>query len=71
MRLTKAQFGWLRWLRDNGGSGYVEGHRVVAGGEQSLTNSAISFLKLVVVGALAVKDGRLVITEYGQRLLTP
>jgi hypothetical protein len=71
MKLSKAQFTWLKWLHDNGGSGYLDSHKVIAGGEPSTFGSAISFLRLVVAGAIEGKDGRLVITDYGRRLLTP
>lgn len=71
MSLTKAQFGYLQWIDREGGMATLERGGVVCGGNKSSNASAISFLNLVVKGALEAKDGKLVITDYGRRLLTP
>lgn len=71
MNLTKAQMGYLEWIAREGGEATLERGGVVCGGNRSSNASAISFLNLVVKGALAAKDGKLVITDYGRRLLTP
>jgi hypothetical protein len=71
MKLTPTQFKWLQWLNERGGIGHIEKHRVVANGEGSTVGSAICFLKLMCVGAIVPMNGRLVINDYGKRLLTP
>jgi hypothetical protein len=69
MQFTGTQIRWLKWLHENGGAGMPQGLFVVAGEERSGTGAAISFLNLVVKGALEVKNHRLVITGYGRRLI--
>lgn len=71
MNLTKAQFGYLQWIEREGGVATLERGGVVCGDTKSSNASAISFLNLVAKGALEGKDGKLVITDYGRRLLTP
>lgn len=71
MTLTKSQHQYLAWLQQGGGVAHLERGAVVCGGEKTANASAISFLNLVVKGALEAKDGKLVITDYGRRLLTP
>lgn len=71
VNLTKAQFGYLQWIGREGGVATLERGAVCCGGNKSSNASAISFLNLVVKGALEAKDGKLVITDYGRRLLTP
>lgn len=72
MNLSKTQFGYLKWVADEGkGAVWLEKGGVTCGGIRTSNASAISFLNLVVHGALEAKDGKLVITDYGRRLLTP
>jgi hypothetical protein len=71
VKLTKAQLEWLQWLQENGGSAYLERQWVIANGHKSRFGSAISFLGLVVKGAIEAKNERLVLTDYGRKLLTP
>ena len=71
MNLTKSQFFWLGWVQRNGGIAHCDRGMVAAGNERSSNASAISFLNLVCKGALEAKDGKLVLTDYGRRLLTP
>lgn len=68
-KLTETQHEWLLWLYTNGGSAYIERHWVIANGHKSLYGSSISFLALVVKGALEAKNERLVLTAYGLRCL--
>jgi hypothetical protein len=71
MKLTTTQFDWLQWLHRNGGIAVMHGHRLMANGEETSVGSAVCFLKLVCVGAVAPQNNRLVITDYGRRLLAP
>lgn len=71
MTLTKAQFGYLAWIEREGGKATLERGAVVVNGAKSSNASAISFLNLVVKGALEAKNGQLVITAYGRRLVKP
>jgi hypothetical protein len=68
-KLTTAQFGWLEWIDLNGGSAWLQGHKVIAAGEEALAGSAVCFLALLLKGALEVKDRRLVVSDYGKRIL--
>lgn len=67
--LTNGQRSWLLWLHEHGGSGYLDKDRVIAAGCRSGYGSSITFLHLVIKGAVEGKDRRLVITDYGRRLL--
>jgi hypothetical protein len=69
MKLTDTQHNWLKWLHNNGGSAFIERHWIIANGERSTYGSEISFLNLVVKGAIEARNGRLVITDYGYRIL--
>lgn len=71
MNLTKAQMGYLEWIAREGGVATLERGGVVVGGVKSANAAAISFLNLVVKGALEGKDGKLVITDYGRRVVSP
>lgn len=66
MLLTDAQHSWLKWLAENGGSAYIDRHRIIANGERNKMGSEISFLNLVVKGCIEARAGRLVITDYGR-----
>lgn len=71
-RLTGTQFHWLRWFIAQGGDGRLNGEKVVAiTGEESNAAACVSFLHLIVKGAIASKFGRLLVTEYGRRLAAP
>lgn len=72
MNLTNVQWKWLRWLAEHGNSARVVGGRLVCD-DGSKTNNAASqpVLHLLVKGALHVSNGRVAISAYGRRLLTP
>lgn len=69
MKFTDTQVQWLSWLQQHGGVGYLQRGRVVAAGEESNMGCAISFLNLVAKGAIEAQHGRLVVTDYGRRVL--
>jgi hypothetical protein len=69
VNLTDTQHNWLKWLHRNGGSAYIERHRVIANGHKSSYGSEISFLNLVIKGAIEARNGRLVLTDLGCRIL--
>jgi hypothetical protein len=69
MKLTDTQLRWLRWLHDNGGSGFLDNRRLIANGARAGYSSEICFLYLVIRGAIEAKNERLVITDYGLRCL--
>lgn len=72
MNLTKSQLQWLEWMSRNGGVATLERGGVVCGdGGKTPNASSISFLNLVAKGAIEGKDGKLVITDYGRRVLSP
>lgn len=72
MKMTKAQFAWLRWLQERGGAGMIHGRGVIAQGEISGMSAVICWLHLLSARAVDLTDaGRIVITEYGKRLLSP
>lgn len=71
MTLTKSQFGYLQWIAREGGVATLERGGVTCGDIRTSNASAISFLNLVAKGALEGKDGKLTITDYGRRLLSP
>lgn len=69
MKLSTAQEHWLKWLRQNGGSAYIDGHHMYANGERTKMGSEIAWLQLVVKGCVVAKNQRLVISDYGFRHL--
>ena len=73
MSLTDSQRHWLRWMVTNGGEATVQGNRIIclANNEKSSASSAIAFLHLLSKGALFINGGRLVVSDYGRRLLKP
>ena len=72
MKLTEAQYRNLRWLVDNGGSGYIDKHgRVVAGGKTASQGSWISWLHLIVKELIEGHEQRLRVTAYGMRHVKP
>lgn len=73
MTLTPSQWRWLRWIDENGGEATVEGQYVVClrTNERSSVASAICFLHLLSRGALCMRGGRIVLSDYGRRLLKP
>lgn len=53
MRLTKEQQKWLDWLRERGGSGYLDRFgRLVAAGETSPQGATVCWLNLVAKGLI-------------------
>lgn len=72
MKLTEAQHEKLAWLHQRGGSGYLDKFgRLVAGGEYLPQGCWPAWLNLVANGLISGADGRLTITDYGRRHLTP
>lgn len=71
MKLTKTQHYYLDLLDKSGGVCQCEGLAVRIGEQKSSTGAAISFLNLVANGAIEGKAGKLLITDYGRRLLRP
>jgi hypothetical protein len=69
MNLTRAQFEWLEALHRHGGSAPLERGAVLLGGSRCPNASCISFLNLIVKGAIEGKNGKLHITPYGCRIL--
>lgn len=70
MTLTKEQLKWLKWLYDNGESGWLDQYgRVVAKGENSFQGSQVAWLNLIVKGLVEAKEERLCITQTGYRRL--
>jgi hypothetical protein len=69
MTLTKSQFDWLATLHRYGGTATLERGAVSLGGSRCPNASCISFLNLIVKGALEGKNGKLQITPYGYRIL--
>jgi hypothetical protein len=72
MKLTEAQHRNLRWLVDNGGSGYLDKHsRIVAGGKVASRGSWPSWLHLIANGLVSGDEQRLFVTDYGMRHVKP
>lgn len=71
MKLTSAQSRSLQWLADHGGTAQFIGGRMVVGEEQTNSLAAQPVLHLVLKGAVECKNGLLVITDYGRRLVSP
>ena len=70
MTLTKEQLKWLKWLYDNGESGWLDQYgRVIANGANSHQGSQVSWLNLVTKGLLEGREGRLHITQAGYKQL--
>lgn len=70
MTHTENQIIWLRWLQENGGSGYVDRYgRLVSGGQVSAQGAAVSWLKLIAAGLVTGGEDRLQITTAGQTFL--
>jgi hypothetical protein len=68
MTMTAAQIIALLWLSERGGSGTLDRYgRVCAGGQARLTGS---WLRLVALGYIAGGNGRIWITDIGQKALT-
>jgi hypothetical protein len=64
MGLTPDQRKWALWLRERGGSGYLDRYgRLIAGGEQSPQGAQISWLFLLARGYLTGGDERISITD--------
>lgn len=67
IKLTDAQFNWLRWLSQNGGDAYLDKYaRVNAGGECAPQGTQGTFLRLVALGMISGSSQRLTITDYGR-----
>lgn len=67
MTLTKEQLGWLTWLHENGGSGWLDQYgRVIANGANSKQGSQVSWLNLFVKGMVVAHTGRIVMTDLGK-----
>jgi len=72
MKLTDAQTEKLEWLHKQGGSGYLDKHgRMVAGGDHMPQGCWPAWLNLVAHGLIAGGDGRIELTDYGRRHVTP
>lgn len=74
MKLTVAQYNWLKWFKEHGGLGIVRASRVCCGDDpsnQSNTSASLPFLALVAHGAVEGHEGKLRITQYGLRLVDP
>ena len=70
MTLTKEQLGWLKWLDDNGGSGWLDQWgRVIANGANSHQGSQVAWLNLFTKGFVESKDSRIVLTDSGRNAL--
>lgn len=70
MTLTDAQFKWLKWLHDNGGSAYVDQYgRCIANGKKTVHGSQTAWLHMFVKGVIAAKENRIVLTDYGRGYL--
>lgn len=62
--MTEDQEKWLNWLRNRGGSGYVDRWgRVVAGGEVAAQGAATAWLKLIAQGRIVGGKERLTVAE--------
>lgn len=70
MKLTEQQTGWLKWLHENGGSGFLDNYgRVTANGANSYQASQTAWLNLFVKGMVCAREGRIVLTPQGFDLL--
>lgn len=68
MKLTDDQLKWLRWLHENGGSGWLDQYgRVIANGANSKQGSQVSWLNLFTKGMVEAKVGRIVLSEAGRQ----
>ena len=67
--MTEEQLKALCWLRERGGSGYLDRYgRVNAQGEAAPRGSWIAWLNLIASGLIVGGDRRLTVTEAGERL---
>ncbi len=64
MKLTDKQAKWLNWLKERGGSGYLDAYgRVVAGGEVSPQGAMVCWMKMIAGGYVRGGDDRLSVVE--------
>lgn len=62
--MTDKQKYWLQWLKDRGGSGYVDRYgRVVAGGDMSPQGACVTWLKLTSAGLVIGGGNRIRVVE--------
>jgi hypothetical protein len=67
MTFTPAQLHWLRWLDQNGdGASLVGSVMVCDSGGRSNAAAAVSFLHLVVMGAVEIRAQRFYVSEVGR-----
>ncbi len=70
MKLTPEQLGWLKWLHENGGHGWLDQYgRVIANGANSKQGSQVSWLNLFVKGMIHADTNRIVLTDLGRMKL--
>lgn len=70
MTITPEQIKWLRWLKEHGGSAFMDSYgRLVAMGETSLQGAQISWLNLICKGYITVQDEHFIITSKGNAFL--
>lgn len=71
MQLTEIQTGWLKWLHENGGAGWLDQYgRVIANGANSKQGSQVAWLNLIVKGLVTANDQeRLILTDKGRQTL--
>lgn len=70
MKLTEQQIGWLKWLHENGGRGFLDNYgRVTANGANSYQASQTAWLNLFIKGMVCAEDQRIVLTQQGRDLL--
>lgn len=66
MNLTRQQTAWLKWLHENGGSGWLDQYgRVIANGENSKQGSQVAWLNLFVKGLVMAAGNRIVLSPLG------
>lgn len=67
MNLTPPQIKWLKWLHENGGSGYLDPYgRVIANGARSPQGTQTAWLNLFIKRMVCARDQRVVLTELGR-----